>query len=191
MKPPEEGRRRPYRNFLLFVAAVRSSISGEAISRHLGIPVTDTQADALRFLYWHDPVSISEIAVGLGYTLSGATKAMNRLEDKGWVVRHPCPEDQREVHVSLTATGREYAGRIMEITKQRVDEMLCRLSVESQACLDAIIEEFLKGIVSDDEITQRLCVACGFEGGLDCTRSTVDCVVANAHRELSCDQETS
>jgi len=184
MRRSGDGWRRLYRNFLLFAAAVRSATSGEAISRELDIPVTDTQADALRFLYLHEHVSMGQIALGLGYTLSGATKAMNRLEDKGWVVRHPCLDDQREVDVSLTPPGRTIAGRIMEFTEQRVESMLAGLSEESLERLDTIIEEFLKGVISDARMTQELCVACGFEGGLDCTSSTVDCVVASVHREL-------
>lgn len=189
MRPIGDTRRKSYRNFLLFAAAVRSATCGEAISRELEINVTETQADALRFLYIHEHACMGEIATGLGYTISGATKAMNRLEDKGWIVRHPCLEDQREVHVSLTPEGRSIASRITEITEQQVDEMLSRLSEESLLRLDAIIEEFLKGIISDDKMTHQLCIACGFEGGFDCTNSTVDCVVATAHRELTSGRE--
>lgn len=185
MSPVGDATRRRYRNFLLFVGAVRSVTCGEAISRELDVHVTDTQADALRFLYLNEHVSMGQIAIGLGYTLSGATKAMNRLEDKGWVVRYPCLDDHREVHVSLTPMGRNIASRIIEITEQRVEDTLSRLTEDTLLRMDAVIEEFLKGIVSDDKMTHQLCVACGFEGGFDCTSSTVDCVVANAHRELN------
>jgi DNA-binding MarR family transcriptional regulator len=191
MRPAGDARRKSYRNFLLFAAAVRSATSGEAISQELDTNVTDAQADALRFLYLNEHLSMREIATGLGYTTSGATKAINRLEEKGWVVRNPCSEDHREVNVSLTPLGRKIASEVTEITEQRIDNLLSRLPEGTLSRLDGVIEEFLRGVISDHEMTRKLCVACGFEGGFECTQSMIDCVVATIHRELNSSQSQS
>lgn len=180
-KDPQNKR---HRNFLLFAGAVRHATSVETLSSHLDIQVTESQMDALRFLYINEHVSMGEIATGLGYTISGATKAVNRLEDKSWVVRHPCLEDHREVHVSLTEQGREIASKIMEATQERLDELFSQISQKTLSRLDTAIEEFLRNIISDEKVTRQLCAVCGFQGGIHCSDTGVDCVVANAHREL-------
>ncbi|MFH1742569.1 MAG: MarR family transcriptional regulator [bacterium] len=189
MKPEKNTSRKLYRNFLLFSAAVRTATCAETISQEMDINVTDAQADALRFLYLNEHVCMGKIAIGLGYTTSGATKAINRLEEKGWVVRHACPDDHREIDVSLTPQGREIATKITEISERRVNDLISAIPEQTLVRLDKSIDEFFREITLDEEMSHRLCVACGYEGGFDCTSSAVDCVVADAQRCASANAE--
>jgi len=181
-RPNQEKR---HRNFLLFAGAVRHATSSETISKYLDLHVTEAQTDALRFLFINEHVSVGELAAGLGYTVSGATKAVNRLEDKGWVIRHPCLEDHREVHVSLTDEGGKIAAKIMQVTQERLDELFSRISPRTLSRLDCVVEEFLRGIISDERMKKQLCAVCALQGGTRCRETAKDCVVANAQRESS------
>ena len=185
ISPKNNDNKKRSRNFLLFSAAIQSAIGAETISEGLDSPITTAQADALRFLFLNENVAMGKIALGLGYTTSGATKAINRLEEKDWVVRHSHSDDHREVVVSLTPKGREIASKIVEITEERINDLLSLLPEETLNRLDSVLEEFLKKVTLEDKFTHKLCVACGFEGGLDCTNSKVDCAIATTRRETS------
>ncbi len=172
------------RRFILFAAAVRQATSGEVLSKKIGVKVTDAQADALRFLALNDHVTIGEIAKGLGHTISGATKAINRLEKNGWVERIHAGDDQRSVYVHLTDKGHQLADTLLSETEERMNRILWKLRPETVERLENILEEFLRDFIDDEEIASKLCVACGFERGIHCYESDVDCIVAKTIRHL-------
>lgn len=172
------------RALILFAASVRQATSGEALSKMIGEKVTDSQADALRFLALNENVSMSEIAVGLGHTISGATKAVNRLEKNGWVERSQCDDDHRTVFVRLTPVGKELADRLLAQTETRLESILNKLRPETAELLGRVIEDFLRDYIDDESIVKKLCVACGFERGLHCYETDVDCVVAKTIKTI-------
>ncbi|MEW6234979.1 MAG: MarR family transcriptional regulator [Candidatus Omnitrophota bacterium] len=172
------------RRFILFAAAVSHAASGEALSHKLGVKITDAQADALRFLALNDHVSIGEISMGLGHTISGATKAVNRLEKNGWVERYHQGDDQRAVFVRLTKEGKKLADGLLTETENRMNRILWKLRPETVKGLERVLEEFLKDFIDDEQVAAKLCSACGYEGGINCCETGVDCVVAHKIKSL-------
>ncbi|MBN2329678.1 MAG: MarR family transcriptional regulator [Candidatus Omnitrophica bacterium] len=178
------------KRLILFAAAVRQATSGEVLSRKLGAKVTDAQADALRFLILNENVTVGEIAVGLGHTISGATKAVNRLEANEWVERFNRGDDHRTVYVRLTKRGRELADDLISETELRLNRILQRLRPDTVEKLDRILEAFLRDFIDDGEIATKLCIACGFEGGIHCCESDVDCVVAKTVQQIEPEKDS-
>ncbi|HXK94482.1 MAG TPA: MarR family transcriptional regulator [bacterium] len=179
------------RLFILFAAAVRQAASVEALSQKLGVKVTEPQADALRFLYLNNNVTIGEMAVGLGHTISGATKAVNRLEKNGWVSRVSSGDDHRTVYVRLTDSGKKLSCELFSETEERLCRILRRLQPDTLERLKAIMKAFLHDYIDNEEIASKLCVACGFEGGIHCCESDIDCVVAKAVKHIDIQEVTS
>ena len=176
------------RRFILFAAAIRQATSGEVLSKKMGFRVTDSQADALRFLALNDNVTVGEIAIGLGHTMSGATKAINRLEKNGWVERLQGGVDHRTVYVRLTPEGQRLANLLLTETEDRLRRILMKLRPETVERLKSVFEEFLWDYIDDEHVAARLCVACGFEGGINCCDSNQDCVVAQVVKSLESDR---
>jgi len=172
------------RRLILFAAAVRQATSGEVISNKLGAKITDAQADALRFLILNENATIGEISIGLGHTISGATKAVNRLESNGWVERFNKNDDHRTVYVRLTAEGKKIGDDLILETEIRLNRIIQRLRTETVERLDQILESFLHDFINDNEMATKLCIACGFEGGIHCSESDVDCVVAKTVQQI-------
>ena len=69
---------------------------------------------ALKKVNGNNDFSIQEIGNALNFTKSGATRIINRLENKGYVARENSPIDGRVCCVSITAKGIEAISRIME-----------------------------------------------------------------------------
>ncbi|WP_114239941.1 MarR family winged helix-turn-helix transcriptional regulator [Dyella sp. C9] len=53
------------------------------------------------------PVTLKQLAEMAGYDAPATTVAVNDLEDRGLVARHPHPDNRRAKLVSLTPAGRE------------------------------------------------------------------------------------
>ena len=72
-----------------------------------------------------DEATVSDIAGQLGITLASVTNAVNKLNQRGYILKEKNPLDGRSVHVSLTKAGQrvfrlhKYFHRrmIMAITK--------------------------------------------------------------------------
>ena len=84
-----------------------------------------------------EEATVSDIAAHLGITLASVTNAVNKLNQRGYILKEKNPLDGRSVHVSLTKAGQrvfrlhKYFHRrmIMTITKDMAEderEMLLR-----------------------------------------------------------------
>lgn len=69
---------------------------------------------ALKKVHGNHEFSIQEIGSAINFTKSGATRIINRLEKKGYVIRKDSPVDGRICCVSITSKGTEAITRIME-----------------------------------------------------------------------------
>lgn len=78
----------------------------------------------LACLYRNGEISVGELAAFERVQPPSMTRAVRKLEDKGYVARRSCESDGRLVLVSLTAAGRD----LVLADRRRRDEWLaCRL----------------------------------------------------------------
>ena len=69
---------------------------------------------AFKKVHGSNDFSIQEIGNALNFTKSGATRIINRLENKGYVARKNSPIDGRICCVAITAKGMEAISRILD-----------------------------------------------------------------------------
>ena len=79
---------------------------------------------ALKKVYENKNITIQEIGNTLNFTKSGASKIIDRIENKGYVTREQSPIDGRVCCVIVTATGAEIILKTMEKYASYVEEML-------------------------------------------------------------------
>lgn len=79
---------------------------------------------ALKKIQESDNITIQETGNALNFTKSGASKIIDRLETKGYVVREISPIDGRVCCVNATTKGIEVIRNIIEEYSTYVDEML-------------------------------------------------------------------
>ena len=85
-----------------------------------------------------DGSPMSEIAEGLLVDRSTASRAVDRLMERGLVVRERDPRDARMIRVSLTETGRVVQTDARERREALTERLLARLAVEDQQALAAL-----------------------------------------------------
>jgi len=100
-------------------------------------------------------------------------------------------DDHRTVYVRLTDSGKKLSCELFSETEERLCRILRRLQPDTLERLKAIMKAFLHDYIDNEEIASKLCVACGFEGGIHCCESDIDCVVAKAVKHIDIQEVTS
>lgn len=79
---------------------------------------------ALKKVYENENITIQEIGKLLNCTKSGASKIIDRIESKGYVLREQSPVDGRICCVTISAKGIAVITKIVEKYTDYVSEML-------------------------------------------------------------------
>jgi len=85
-------------------------------------------------------ITMQEIGNALSFTKSGASKVVDRLENKGYVARETSPADGRICCVNATARGAEVIAGIKEKYSTYVYEMLKELDSDTVENIKSILE---------------------------------------------------
>ena len=94
------------------------------------IDLTIPQVKTLFLLENTGPLRMGSIAAALGIAVSATTTVVDRLVDRGLVMRLSDPKDRRVVICELTEPGREAASDFWRIGRERVRAVLDHLTTE-------------------------------------------------------------
>ncbi len=103
--------------------------------------VTPQQYNVLRILRGAgQPISTSVIRERLLYKMADASRMVDRLNQKGLVVRNVCPADKRLVDVQLSEKGEELLGQLDKIDAQ-LDGIFDKLTKEESVLLSDLLDK--------------------------------------------------
>ena len=101
---------------------------------------------ALKKVYKNADNSIQEIGNALNFTKSGATRIINRLENKGYVVRENSPIDGRVCCVSITVKGSEEMKNILDKYTIYLEDVLNELEPQTIEHINDVLEVLVKAV---------------------------------------------
>ena len=142
----------PYR-FGDLLALARQSWVGQMTSRleRLGYAgYRRSDAAAMRML-WQDPLPVGRLGAGLGVTRQAARKVADGLEQRGYATTERDSRDTRQLNVTLTPAGRDYARAIIAVIAELNREVAGRVSPAQLAAADTV----LRAALFDDSARQR------------------------------------
>lgn len=103
--------------------------------------VTMKQYNVLRILKGaEEPITTSTIRERLLDKMSDASRMVERMHQRGLVVRNTCPTDKRLVDVSLSAKGINLLENIAHI-EQKMDAIFKELSKEEAEVLSKLLDK--------------------------------------------------
>lgn len=109
---------------------------------------------ALKKVYENDEISVQEVGNYLNITKSGATKIINRLELKGYVLKKNSPVDGRVCCICITDKGTEVITKIISKYTAHIDEILGNLDPkaigEIESTLKLLNDSLSKKHLSND-----------------------------------------
>lgn len=104
--------------------------------------VTLPQFRVLVVLVGAGPHRVGALAERLDALPSTFSRALDRLEQGGWVERVPSPESRREVIVEATDRARALVGAVTDARRAEIDKVLARIPHERRVALAAAFREF-------------------------------------------------
>lgn len=99
----------------------------------------------LTLLNQSEPLSQAAVAAGLALEPPAISKALDRLEARGWIERKPGP-DRREHRVALTPAARDRFPRWSERVAQHHARALAGLTESERAQLHAMLARVLRNL---------------------------------------------
>ena len=84
-----------------------------------------SQAGVLFTLYHSDSMSQKELAARLNVTAPSITSSIQKMEREGYLTRHPDPEDQRVMRLTLTKKGESCIDGVYTVADQ-MEELMFR-----------------------------------------------------------------
>ena len=97
--------------------------------KRTGTDISRTEASVMSAIS-AGPRRITELACASGVTQPAITLLVNRLQERGWVVREADPEDRRAVRVALTDAGAQTFARLQAEYRALLHEEMAALSDE-------------------------------------------------------------
>jgi PAS domain S-box-containing protein len=127
------------------LALTRQSWLGQMTSRLERLGFADyrrSDAAALRML-GRGPLPVGQLGTVLGVTRQAARKVADALEQRGYATTERDPRDTRQLNVTLTQLGRDYARAITAVISELNREVAGRVSPAQLAAADAVLRAAL------------------------------------------------
>ena len=97
-----------------------------------GVPMSVSEAQALTALI-DGPATPSELAERLVLARSTVSRLLENLSRRGWTLRRPDPDDGRSSVVSLSASGRRMADRVLSSRHERLSRLMTNIEQTARA----------------------------------------------------------
>jgi DNA-binding MarR family transcriptional regulator len=110
-----------------------------------------SDAGALRMLLYLGPLAIGQLGTRLGVTRQAARKVADGLQRRRYVTTGRDQHDTRQLNITLTAEGREYARAIVTLIDELNREVSQRVDPAQLAAADSV----LRAALFDDSARQR------------------------------------
>jgi DNA-binding MarR family transcriptional regulator len=134
------------------LALARQSWLGQMASRLGQLGYADyrrSDAAATRLLR-RGPVPVGHLGAGLGVTRQAARKVADGLRQRGYATAEKNSRDSRQLNITLTPAGQDYARAVMAVIEELNQEVRHRVDPGQLAAADAVLRAALF-----DDSTQR------------------------------------
>ncbi|MGH2863293.1 MAG: MarR family transcriptional regulator [Solirubrobacteraceae bacterium] len=126
----------------------RATMLSHLFIKHSSLAISRTEIGVLRAAY-EQPQRITSLAAAEGVTQPAITLLVNRMEERGWVLRRHDPTDRRAVLVALTTEGRAAFEELRAEYRALLHEEMATLS-------DDDIEVLARAVEVLDHLVDRL-----------------------------------
>jgi DNA-binding MarR family transcriptional regulator len=128
-------------NFALLIRQLREG-SMRRLERNLaevGVELNYSQYLVLKILSKYGVQTPGDLSRWLDHNAGAMTRLLDRLEDKGYVRRHPHAEDRRALRIDLTEAGQALWQMISRCSEKTQNEALRDLSESERQTLFALL----------------------------------------------------
>jgi len=125
---------------------------------HRGPELSVPHFRALLFLGRNDGASLSALAEFLGLSLPAASRMVEGLVRRGFVVRRIPPGNRRLIALALSARGRRAVAAARQATERRLAEVVASIPPEQRAAIQGALQALRERFQADHPLTPSLTV---------------------------------
>ena len=105
--------------------------------------ITTQQYNILRILKGRhpEPMTVKDLAARMIDKTSNASRLVDRLVNKNYVIRELCESDRRRVDVVITEKGIEFVKNISTTLDKRIDERFKNMTLEEAELLNSLLDK--------------------------------------------------
>ncbi|WP_051062294.1 MarR family winged helix-turn-helix transcriptional regulator [Ilumatobacter nonamiensis] len=107
-----------------------------------------TQASLIGYIVEFGATTQTQLADRLGIGRASIGSVIDRLQERGFVERHPDPNDRRVWRVEVTESGRELAGRVRDIDEVLRAELRRGIGREERQALSWVLTRLQQNLQS-------------------------------------------
>ena len=122
--------------------ATRLRLAVSRLHRRIRLATNDIpplQLSSLVSIEVHGPLRLGELAQREAVTAPTMTRVLAALDDRGFIVRTPDPDDARSTQVSISPAGAQALAAVRSQRTAILDARLARLSEDQRAALAAAL----------------------------------------------------
>ena len=101
-------------------------------------------------------LNMSDLSTAVGVDNAYATRAVEKLSALGYVNKVQDEQDRRAYRISLTASGRQIAERVIETMKQWVEIITAGVSLEDIVTVNRVFDQFYQNALKSMENRRKL-----------------------------------
>lgn len=124
--------------------AVQDRMKLEMTKNNLSI----TEFSVLEVLFSKGKQTIHQIGNSILISSGSMTYVIDRLEQKGLLIRSACPDDRRVIHVTLTDAGKSLMENIMPKHQEWVDNIFSSLNTDESEIFVTLLKRVSKQMKS-------------------------------------------
>ena len=104
--------------------------------------ITEPQYNVLRILRGQNgkAMNLYEIVDRMVHPTSNVSRIIDKLLEKGWVLREECPSNRRRVNISITKEGLSILDTLQPVFDENLGEFESRLTAEQAFSLSEALE---------------------------------------------------
>jgi len=125
--------------------------------------ITPDQLKVLRLLHGRPRIRVGEVADALGIKTSSASLALDRLENKGLLLRSVDSKDRRVTRLQLTPLGTNVFEEAERAIADRLRQALEGFPEQDVEHLRALLDRLIEGLMGEEPPTTAACFHCGFD----------------------------
>lgn len=131
------------RSLKLFVVLTRAlnSIQNRVKDNIKDLGLNPTEFAVLELVYNKGEQPIQKIGQKILIASSSTTYVIDKLEDKGFIERQPCPKDRRITYAAITEAGKELMDEVFPKHEIAIQEIFSALSMNEK---EQLIEKLKK-----------------------------------------------
>jgi len=88
-------------------------------------------------------IDLQTLATGLGMSASAASQQVDKLVNRGFILRTEDPQDRRRIRLEISDLGQQVTGEISRSSRRYLESLLAALSDDELADLERLLSRLL------------------------------------------------